>query len=272
MDGLLVCLPAGGLNAPAAGKWWHHGPLLHPVTHNNLNRRGPVIPAPSAKPAKVQLMAPPALLSMITIGRKASRPVRPVSSMTSCAPSKVTAPLVTVTRLALAPSAPVSRPTQVELRVPFDAGFGRAELGPRKKRQGQIDGCRTDQREMAGPQDSPAGRGAAGPIECTDRLVQSQPEVLAGMKSPRRFDRSRRQILPQPGGCNGRRNPSAVRPGFCGVLTTFPVILYNNCRACSMRITTTSRCFSATVRQNQKVGRGATLDSGLPGRGVPDWS
>jgi hypothetical protein len=35
------------------------------------------------------------------------------------------------------------------LRVQLDARFGRAELGPRKKLQGQVDGRRTDRREIA---------------------------------------------------------------------------------------------------------------------------
>jgi hypothetical protein len=42
-----------------------------------------------------------------------------------------------------------NRTTQVELRVQLDARFGRAELGPRKKLQGQVDGRRTDRREIA---------------------------------------------------------------------------------------------------------------------------
>jgi len=70
-----------------------------------------------------------------------------------------------------------NRTTQVELRVQLDTRFGRTKLGPRKKLQRQIDGRR---------------------VQRVDRLVQLQPEILAGIKSPRSFDQSRGQILPQP--------------------------------------------------------------------------
>ena len=78
-----------------------------------------------------------------------------------------------------------NRPAQVELRVQLDARFGRAELGPGKKLQGQVDGRR---------------------VQRVDRLVQLQSEILAGIKSSRPFDQSRGQILPQ--------SPVALFVGF----------------------------------------------------------
>jgi hypothetical protein len=100
-----------------------------------------------------------------------------------------------------------NRIAQIELCVQLDTLFGRTELGPREKLQGQIDGRQTDRRVIAYPQFSPLGRGGiAEAIQGVDRLFQIQPEVLAGIESPRAFDQSRSQILPQ--------SPVAVFIGF----------------------------------------------------------
>ena len=60
-----------------------------------------------------------------------------------------------------------NRTAQIELCVQLNARFGRTELGPRKKLQRQVDGRR---------------------VQRVDRLVQIQPEVLAGIESPRPVD------------------------------------------------------------------------------------
>ncbi len=65
---------------------------------------------------------------------------------------------------------------QINLGMHLDSGFGFAEVGPREKSQGEVDGCG---------------------IECIDCVVDVQAEVLSCVKRSGFADKALGQILPE---------------------------------------------------------------------------